>query len=167
MFTKKPEASGNGTALPVPPMATASPLSKPAAPVTSVVARPRGLEKMTPSIIGNDLTIMGNMVSKGEIQVDGEVQGDINCVQLVVGERAKITGGVVAEDVVVRGHVMGSIRGMRVTLQSSSHVEGDIYHQSLAIEQGAYFEGKSRRAEDPSQVTPKLDVPLARMSSTS
>jgi cytoskeletal protein CcmA (bactofilin family) len=38
---------------------------------------------------------------------------------------------------------------LRVTLQAQSHVEGDIYHQSLAIEQGAYFEGKSRRSDDP------------------
>jgi cytoskeletal protein CcmA (bactofilin family) len=50
---------------------------------------------------------------------------------------------------VVRGKVIGSIRGLRVTLQSQSHVEGDIFHQSLAIEQGAYFEGKSRRSDDP------------------
>jgi cytoskeletal protein CcmA (bactofilin family) len=28
-------------------------------------------------------------------------------------------------------------------------VEGDIFHQSLAIEQGAYFEGKSRRSDNP------------------
>jgi cytoskeletal protein CcmA (bactofilin family) len=58
-------------------------------------------------------------------------------------------GGVIAEDVVVRGRVVGSIRGLRVTLQAQSHVEGDIFHQSLAIEQGAYFEGKSRRSDDP------------------
>jgi cytoskeletal protein CcmA (bactofilin family) len=44
---------------------------------------------------------------------------------------------------------VGSIRGLRVTLQAQSHVEGDIFHQSLAIEQGAYFEGKSRRSDDP------------------
>ena len=36
-----------------------------------------------------------------------------------------------------------------MTLQAQSHVEGDIFHQSLAIEQGAYFEGKSRRSDDP------------------
>jgi hypothetical protein len=36
-----------------------------------------------------------------------------------------------------------------VTLQSMSHVEGDIYHQSLALEQGAFFEGRSRRSDDP------------------
>ncbi len=35
-------------------------------------------------------------------------------------------------------------------LQTTSQVEGDIYHQSISIEQGAMFEGKSRRTnEDP------------------
>jgi len=47
---------------------------------------------------------------------------------------------------------------VRVTLQSSSHVEGDIFHQSLAIEQGAFFEGKSRRTEDPIASAPKIDL---------
>ena len=54
-----------------------------------------------------------------------------------------------AEDIVVRGLVVGSIKGLRITLQAPSHVEGDIFHQSLAIEQGAYFEGKSRRSDNP------------------
>ena len=63
--------------------------------------------------------------------------------------------------IVVRGHVMGSVRGKRVMLQSSSHVEGDIYHQALAIEQGAFFEGKSRRSEDPLAGVPKPDIPPA------
>jgi cytoskeletal protein CcmA (bactofilin family) len=45
--------------------------------------------------------------------------------------------------------VMGSVRGRRVMLQSTSHVEGDIFHQSIGIEQGAFFEGKSRRSQDP------------------
>ena len=102
-----------------------------------------------PSVIGPDLLINGNLVSKGAVQIDGEVQGDIHGTHIIVGEKAKITGGIVAEEVVVRGHVAGSIRGKRVLLQTSSHVEGDIYHQTLAIEQGAFFEGKSRRTEDP------------------
>ena len=36
--------------------------------------------------------------------------------------------------------------------QSSSHVEGDVFHKSLTIEQGAFFEGKSRRSDDPMSV---------------
>jgi cytoskeletal protein CcmA (bactofilin family) len=105
--------------------------------------------KMVPSIIGEDLTITGNVASKGEIQVDGEIQGDIRCSSLLLGDKAHVKGGVVAEDVVVRGHLLGTIRGVRITLQAPSHVEGDIFHESLAIEQGAYFEGKSRRSDNP------------------
>lgn len=104
---------------------------------------------MVPSIIGEDLSVTGNIVSKGEVQIEGEIQGDIHCTSVIIGDKAQVTGGVIADDVVVRGRVVGSVRGIRVTLQSSSHVEGDIYHQSLAIEQGAFFEGKSRRADDP------------------
>jgi cytoskeletal protein CcmA (bactofilin family) len=105
--------------------------------------------KMVPSIIGEDLTIKGNVTSKGEIQVDGEIEGDIRCSSLLLGDKSQVRGGVAAEDVIVRGHIAGSITGLRITLQAQSHVEGDIVAQSLAIEQGAYFEGKSRRSDNP------------------
>lgn len=117
----------------------------------------RGPDRMAPSIIGEDLTVNGNVLSKGEVQVDGEIKGDVHCSSLIVGEKAQITGGIVAEDVVVRGRVMGSVRGNRVTLQATSHVEGDVFHKSLAIEQGAFFEGKSRRSEDPIATAPRLE----------
>ena len=105
--------------------------------------------KIGDSTIGEDLRITGNVSSKGEIHLDGEVHGDVSCVSLVLGESATLEGNVTAEDVVIRGRLVGSVRGLRVTLQSMSHVEGDIYHQSLALEQGAYFEGRSRRSDDP------------------
>lgn len=146
-FTSKKTATESG------PMSFASPAIPPALP-QATAARPatapvRVGDRVAPSVIGPDLIILGNLVSKGEVQVDGEVQGDIHGSHIVIGEKAKITGSIVAEEIVVRGHVMGSIRGRKVMLQSSSHVDGDIYHQTLAIEQGAFFEGKSRRAEDP------------------
>lgn len=102
-----------------------------------------------PSVIGHDLLVTGNLISNGHVQIEGEVQGDIHSTHVVVGERARITGGIIADEVVIRGHVLGSVRGKRVLLQTSSHVEGDVYHQTLAIEQGAFFEGKSRRTNDP------------------
>ncbi len=125
-------------------------------------------DRVGPSIIGTDLTIMGNLVSRGEVQVEGEVQGDIHGTNVVVGEKAKITGAIIAEEIVVRGHVMGSIRGKRVMLQSTSHVEGDVFHQALAIEQGAFFEGKSRRSEDPTAGVARPEIPdfNARTSDT-
>lgn len=144
MFTKKPDRATAGpetvrVAAPNPSYNTQN-----WAPNGS-----RGSDTMGPSVIGADLLVMGNLESKGEVTVEGQIQGDIHCAMLTVGDNATVTGGIVAEEVVVRGRVMGSIRGVRVTLQASSHVEGDVFHKALAIEQGAFFEGKSRRTEDP------------------
>lgn len=101
------------------------------------------------STIGEDLTVTGNVTSKGEIHLEGNVNGDVRCVSLVLGETAEVRGNVVAEDVVIRGRLVGSVRALSVSLQATSHVEGDVIHKTLTIEQGAYFEGKSSRAEDP------------------
>ena len=114
----------------------------------------------TISVLGPDLTVIGDLTSKGELRVDGEVQGDIRGVRLVIGESARVTGSIVAEDVIILGHVMGSVRGLRVSLQSASHVEGDVYHQALVMEQGAFFEGTSHRADSPIAEPPAPELPM-------
>ena len=151
MFTKKPEPGEAVTKLGGErPGGGSESKSSPFTERSAKAPSPSpNASKMVPSIIGEDLKITGNVSSKGEVQVDGELEGDIHCGSLLLGDNSVIQGSVVAEDVVVRGKVLGSVRGLRVTLQAQSHVEGDIYHQSLAIEQGAYFEGKSRRSDDP------------------
>jgi cytoskeletal protein CcmA (bactofilin family) len=101
------------------------------------------------SVIGADLTITGNLECKGELQIDGKVDGDIHAQRIIIGQGAHTTGNLVAEAVEVRGGVQGSIRGNAVAFQSSSRVEADVFHRTLTIEQGAFFEGKSRRSNDP------------------
>jgi cytoskeletal protein CcmA (bactofilin family) len=111
------------------------------------------------SVIGNDLRIIGQglkIISQGTLQVDGEIEGDVGGAEVIIGERGRVTGTVAAERVIVRGTISGVIRGVTVTLQSSSHVEGDINHMSLAIEQGAEFDGRCRRSADPSEL--KVDL---------
>ncbi len=101
------------------------------------------------SVIGNDLRIIGHglkIISRGILQVDGEIQGDVQGAEVIVGERGRVTGMVAGQQVVVRGKVSGVICGKTVALQASSQVEGDVHHMSFAIEQGALFEGRSRRA---------------------
>jgi cytoskeletal protein CcmA (bactofilin family) len=79
----------------------------------------------------------------------GEVEGDIDGNRVIIGESARITGTVRAEDVVIFGQVVGSVGERCVSLQSTSRIEGDVYHQVLVLEQGAFFEGKSVRSDDP------------------
>jgi cytoskeletal protein CcmA (bactofilin family) len=115
------------------------------------------------SVIGNDLKIIGQglkIISQGTLQVDGEVEGDVGGVEVIIGEKGKVTGTVAAERVIVRGRIAGVIRGATVTLQSSSRVEGDIHHMSLAIEQGAEFDGRCRRPADAGELNVKLDAAI-------
>src|SRR5512140_1013395 len=90
------------------------------------LARAQVSSPLSIATIGEDLTITGNVTSKGELHVNGRVQGDVHCVALVLGENAQLKGGVVAEDVMVRGRLIGSVRALRVMLQSTSHVEGNL-----------------------------------------
>lgn len=101
--------------------------------------------KPVASVLSSDLTIMGNVRSSGDIQVEG----DIRAHTLIVGEGATVKGEVVAEEVVVHGRVVGRLRGLKVRLTASARCEGDIVHKTIAIESGAHFEGSVQRQDDP------------------
>ncbi len=83
------------------------------------------------------------------MQIDGIVEGDVRSVGLVIGEKAEIHGEIWAEDVTVRGKVIGRIRARKVLLSATSHVEGDILHEAFAVEAGAFFEGNCRHSDNP------------------
>lgn len=101
------------------------------------------------SILSADLLITGNLKTTGDIQVEGQVEGDIRAHLLTVGEGATIKGEIIADDVVVNGRVIGRVRGLKVRLTSTARVEGDIIHKTIAIESGAHFEGSVQRQDDP------------------
>jgi cytoskeletal protein CcmA (bactofilin family) len=101
------------------------------------------------SVIGSDLKIVGQglqIISQGILQVDGEVVGDVQGAEVVVGPSGKVSGKVAGHKVDVFGRVTGLVCGNEVVLKASSIVDGDIHHRSLAIETGAQFSGGSRRA---------------------
>jgi cytoskeletal protein CcmA (bactofilin family) len=117
---------------------------------TAPVAAPKRPSRATaPSIISADLIVTGTLVSNGDIQIDGIVEGDVRSVGLVIGEKAEIHGEILAEDITVRGRVIGRIRARKVQLAATSHVEGDILHEAFAVETGAFFEGNCRHSDNP------------------
>jgi cytoskeletal protein CcmA (bactofilin family) len=118
----------------------------------------------TRSVIDAWLRINGNLESEGEVQVDGQIQGDIRCAHLTVGRDALVNGNITADEVVVRGKVMGCIRGNRVILQDCAHVESEVFHKKLSIEEGACFEGTSRRCDDPLNAELPVTKPASKVN---
>jgi cytoskeletal protein CcmA (bactofilin family) len=112
-------------------------------------ASPAAQKKPAPSILSSDITITGDIRSTGDIQIEGSVEGDVRSQVVIVGESATIRGEIVAEEVVVHGRVIGRLRGVKIRLSATARVEGDIVHKTIAIENGAHFEGSVQRQDDP------------------
>ena len=99
--------------------------------------------KLNRTVIAEGLKIVGSVTAEGLVEVNGQIEGELHCASLIVSRKAQIAGTITAERVVVDGRVEGPIQGGEVVLKSKAHVVGDVHHQSLAIEKGAYFQGRS------------------------
>jgi cytoskeletal protein CcmA (bactofilin family) len=148
IFTKKPDDTVSTTIAP-----------KRSANIDPLTGEPMPLQRKgsglpARALIDAGLNIKGDLQTDGEVQVDGQITGDISCAHLTVGKDGAILGDIKANEVVVRGKVRGTIRATRVILQESARVEGDIFHDRLAIEEGARFIGASnhQKGEAPPQV---------------
>jgi cytoskeletal protein CcmA (bactofilin family) len=132
MFTNKGKAPDTLPAIPEPSPRRAPPT------------------RLMTSIIANGVRIRGSIDAEGaELQVDGEIEGNVRGGSLTIGETGLVKGDVVSESVLVNGRVEGSLRARKVQLAKQAHVLGDITHQSLAVEMGAVFEGQCRYLQDP------------------
>lgn len=145
----------------------AMPLNIGPAPIPSNRAAAR--TGSVPSIVSADLTVTGTLNTSGDMQIDGILEGDVRSCGLVIGERAEVHGHIWAEDVTIRGRVIGRIHARKALLCATSHVEGDIVAEAFAVEAGAFFEGNCKHSGDPlgddakkSQQTVLQPVPAGR-----
>lgn len=130
-----------------------------AKPEVSAPARKQGQDMV--STLGAGLLITGNIVSTGSVQIFGRVIGDIHAAQLLISKGAKVEGKVMAQEAVIDGDFKGTIHSNSVKLQATAVVDGEIFNNSLVIEQNAQFEGVARRLSAPveaptsDQINPK------------
>jgi cytoskeletal protein CcmA (bactofilin family) len=114
---------------------------------TSSEAKRGTSQSGVPSIISADLRVTGNLKSDGDIQVDGHIEGDIDSATLTVGEGAHVKGHISCESVRICGTIDGAVKAKSVVMAKTARVIGDIIHDSLAIEAGAFIEGNIKRLE--------------------
>ncbi len=129
----------------------------------AATSRPQERKPRVPSLISSDITIEGNLIGDGELQIDGTVKGDVTVAKLTIGDTGHVEGTISAEVVEVRGRIIGALSAKQVRLYGTGYVDGDITHEQLAMETGAFFQGRSlkfsRVAPPPAQAA--LAAPTA------
>ncbi len=101
------------------------------------------------SLVSPDITIEGDVTGDGELQIDGIVRGDVRVGRLTIGETGHIEGSIYAEVVEVRGRIVGAVTAKQVRLYGTAYIDGDITHEQLAMETGAFFQGRSLKFQRP------------------
>jgi cytoskeletal protein CcmA (bactofilin family) len=99
--------------------------------------------------IGQTIFVKGQLSAAEDIQIAGRVDGDIQLNEhvLTVQPTARLTAGVLAKSVVVEGAIHGDIvAGKNITLQNTATVAGTISAPSIAISDGADFNGRIETA---------------------
>jgi len=94
------------------------------------------------TVIQDDLTIIGDLLTDGHIEVDGRVIGNVNGRTVTVGENGQVEGSILAQSITIHGAVAGPVQANQVRLGKSARVIGNIFHNELTIEPGAYHEGR-------------------------
>lgn len=165
-FKGKPETSP--PAPEKPNVAAAAPSPRPPEPAAQPAPTP-GATSRPESIcsIGSGTSIVGNITCDGPAQFYGHIEGEVRGSELLIGEGAEVVGNVIAQEVTIRGRIKGTIRAVRVKLQATGAVEGDIFHRALSIEDTALFEGSSRRVENPLETpvkSPERSMPRPQLA---
>jgi cytoskeletal protein CcmA (bactofilin family) len=95
------------------------------------------------NMIGAGTTILGDVISKGDIRVDGILKGSVNTEgRVVLGREGVIEGDVMCKDADISGTVKAKITvSQLLTLKTSAKLNGDITTNKLSIEPGAAFTG--------------------------
>ncbi len=89
------------------------------------------------------MTVKGEVYSREELIVDGEIQGSIELQhRLTVGPTGKIRANVKAKEVVVQGSIQGNVQSAeKIIIRDKGSLVGDIKTAGIVIEDGAYFKG--------------------------
>lgn len=116
-------------------------------PTTTAVTSASAPRSTNLSTLSAGVRYEGNISGGGDVQVDGALKGDVRLARVLIGESGSVEGAITADMIEVRGKVNGSITAKSVRLLATARVEGDITQEQLAIEPGAWFQGRSIQAK--------------------
>src|SRR5437773_2248521 len=128
-----------------PPSSPIEPMKKEATTLSSIPFKtPEPNSTCGQASIGKAVKIDGQIYSKEDLYVDGDVEGTIELQEhrLTIGPNGKVHSSVKAREVVVLGNIQGNVDASdKLEIRKDDRLVGDIKTARIIIEDGAYFKG--------------------------
>ncbi|MEO8934273.1 MAG: polymer-forming cytoskeletal protein [Xanthomarina sp.] len=93
------------------------------------------------NIISKGTKIIGDLISEGDLRIDGTIEGNIKTPgKIVVGKSGVVQGTLEGTDAHFEGRFSGKLTLSGIlSLKSSAHIEGEVITGKLEVEPGATF----------------------------
>lgn len=116
--------------------------------------------------IGKAVRVVGQIFTKEDLYVDGDVEGTIESQdnKVTIGPNGRVQAGIRARDVVILGQVQGNVEASdKVDIRKDAKLVGDITTSRISIEDGALFKGSIdiKKAEVKPGAAPVVSTPPA------
>jgi cytoskeletal protein CcmA (bactofilin family) len=113
------------------------------------------------SIIGPDVVVIGNVRASSDLHVEGRIEGDLDCGNLIQGAESHIKGEVRATSARIAGTIEGSVAINQLVIESGARIIGDVDYNNVTIENGAHVDGRLKHLSTLAAPTPALAAPRA------
>ena len=119
------------------------------------------------SLIGEGTQVHGELRFDAGLRIDGEVLGDVVATDpaslLVISEKARVQGKVMAGHVIINGQVHGPVVATALLeLQPKARIVGDVHYEALEMHQGATIDGVMKHVSGGAES--EVDRPLLKLA---
>src|SRR5439155_16534789 len=135
-------------------------------PLSAAPIRTTETESGKAASIGKSVTVKGQIFSREDLIIDGEVEGaiELNDHRLTVGPNGRVRAGIKAREIVVLGSIDGNVEALdKIDIRKDAKLVGDIKTARIIIEDGAYFKGSIDivKNEQPKPAQPRPQTAAA------
>lgn len=102
-------------------------------------------QSVTRSHIAEGMLIKGDIEGDIDIFLEGRLEGNLRCRSVTIGKSGEINGGVVAQEALIDGKVVGNVEAKIVKLNATAQMIGDVSHDVIEVSGGARIEGRYGR----------------------
>lgn len=120
-------------------------------------------ERSEQSFLQHGVRIDGDIHADGDLRIDGQVKGTLTVGgTLTAGPKSSIVATIKSRSMVIHGSLDGVVQAEeRIHLSRGAKVRADLYCQSLVIDEGVFFHGRSHMGETTT-VAPEAQTLAAR-----